>query len=124
MVAKGVSPLKWINNLGADKMADFKQIDEARKILGLDEEATLEEIKDAFRKLALKYHPDRCKNKDKKYCEEMFKKINQAKDVLLNYCANYRYSFKEKDVKKQTMDKQLYEHLKRFYDGWWGDLEL
>jgi hypothetical protein len=54
----------------------------------------------------------------------MIKKINQAKDILLNYCANYKYSFKEKDVKKQTMDKQLYEHLKRFYDGWWGDLDL
>jgi len=105
-------------------MADFKQIDEARKILGLDQEATLEEIKEAFRKLSLKYHPDRCKDKDKKNCEEMIKKINQAKDILLNYCANYKYSFKEKDVKKQTMDKQLYEHLKRFYDGWWGNLDL
>ena len=105
-------------------MADFRQIDEARKILGLDQEATLEEIKEAFRALSLKYHPDRCKDKDKKHCEEMIKKINQAKDILLNYCANYKYSFKEKDVKKQTMDKQLYEHLKRFYDGWWADLEL
>jgi len=105
-------------------MADFKQIDEARRLLGLSEEATLEEIKEAFRKLSLKYHPDRCKDKDKKNCEEMIKKINQAKDILLNYCANYKYSFKEKDVKKQTMDKQLYEHLKRFYDGWWGNLDL
>jgi len=76
-------------------MADFKQIDEARKILGLDQKATLEEIKEAFRTLSLKYHPDRCKDKDKKHCEEMIKKINQAKDILLNYCANYKYSFKE-----------------------------
>jgi len=105
-------------------MINFKQIDEARKILGLDEEASIEEIKDAFRNLALKYHPDRCKDQDKKHCEEMFKKINQAKEIILSYCANYKYSFKEKDVKKQTMDKQLYEHLKRFYDGWWADLNL
>lgn len=105
-------------------MADFKQIDEARKILGLAEEASMEEIKEAFRSLSLKYHPDRCKDQDKKHCEEMFKKINQAKDILLNYCANYKYSFKEKDVKKQVLDKQLYEHLKRFYDGWWDDLDL
>ena len=54
-------------------MINFKQIDEARKILGLDEEASIEEIKDVFRKLALKYHPDRCKDKDKKRCEEIFK---------------------------------------------------
>jgi len=105
-------------------MADFKQIDEARKILGLGEEASIEEIKEAFRALCLKYHPDRCKDQGKKHCEEMFKKINQAKEIILSYCANYKYSFKERDVKKQTMDKQLYEHLKRFYDGWWGDLDL
>jgi len=105
-------------------MIDFKQIDEARKLLGLNEEVTLEGIKEAYRELSLKYHPDRCKEKDKKHCEEVFKKINQARDIILNYCANYRYSFKEKDVKKNTMDKELYEHLKRFYDGWFGDLDL
>jgi len=105
-------------------MADFEQIDEARKLLGLGEEATLEEIKEIYRHLSLKYHPDRCTDRDKRHCEEMFKKINQAKDILLNYCANYKYSFKEKDVKKQTMDRKLYEHLKRFYDGWWGNLDL
>jgi len=54
----------------------------------------------------------------------MFKKISHAKDTLLVYCAGYRYSFKEKDVKNNTMDKEFYEHLKRFYDGWWDDLDL
>ena len=40
-------------------MANFKQIDEARKLLGLDETATLEEIKKAYRKKAMEFHPDR-----------------------------------------------------------------
>ena len=105
-------------------MANFQKIDEARKLLGLGEEAGIEEIKEAFRKLINKYHPDRCPEQDKKHCEEMSKKINQAKDIILNYCANYRYSFKEKVVKKNSMDKELYEHLKRFYDGWLGNLGL
>jgi len=105
-------------------MADFKKIDEARKILGLSEEATLEEIKEAFRNLALKYHPDKCSKENKKICEEMFKKINNAKDIILNYCANYKFSFREEDVKKQNIDKEFYEHLKKFYDGWWVDLDL
>ena len=105
-------------------MADFRQIDEARKLLGLGEEASIEEIKRALRDLTLKYHPYRCKDKDKKDCEEIFKKINSAKEIILNYCANYRYSFKEKEVKKNAMDKELYEHLKRFYDGWFGALDL
>jgi len=105
-------------------MMNIKQIGEARNILGLDEEASMEEIKNAYRSLALKYHPDRCKEKDKKCCEEMFKKINHAKDIIVSYCAHYRYSFKEKDVKRNTMSKEEYEHLKRFYDGWWGNLDL
>jgi len=105
-------------------MADFKQIDEARKLLGLEEEATLEEIKKAYRRFAFKYHPDKCRDEKKKKCEEMFKKIASANETLMKYCAGYRYSFQEKDVKKNVMDKEFYEHLKRFYDGWLGDLDL
>ena len=103
---------------------NFKQIDEARKILGLDEEASMEEIKEAFRRLALTYHPDRSGGKDKKHYEEVLKKINHARDIIGSYCANYRYSFKEKDVNKNTMSKEHYEYLKKFYDGWFGDLNL
>lgn len=105
-------------------MADFSEISEARKMLGLGESATLEEIKNSYKKLALKHHPDRCKDEKKKECEEMFKKIAHANGILMAYCAGYRYSFKEKDVKRNTMDREFYEHLKRFYDGWWGDLDL
>ena len=105
-------------------MADFEQIDQASKLLSLGEDATLEEIKEAYRKRVLKYHPDRCKEKEKKECEEMAKKINQARDVLISYCAGYRYSFKEKDVKKNAMDRDSYKHLRRFYDGWLANLDL
>ena len=105
-------------------MADFRQIDEARKLLGLDERATLEEIRKIYKKLALRYHPDKCKDQEKRECEEMFKKIAHANDILMAYCAGYRYSFKEKDVKRNTMDEEFYEHLRRFYDGWWDDLNL
>ncbi|MBU1086812.1 MAG: J domain-containing protein [Candidatus Omnitrophica bacterium] len=56
-------------------MLDFSQIAEARIVLGLEEFAAMEQITDAYRKLAVKYHQDKCKNKDKKKCEEKFKKI-------------------------------------------------
>ncbi|MBL7156570.1 MAG: DnaJ domain-containing protein [Candidatus Omnitrophica bacterium] len=105
-------------------MSDFKRIDEARQLLGLEEDATLEEIKKAYRVLAYKYHPDKCKDKKKKKCEEMFKKIGRANDILISYCAGYKYSFKEKDVKRNIMDREFYKHLKRFYDGWLGDSNL
>src|SRR5688572_2158190 len=50
------------------------------KILGVDKKASQDDIKKAFRKLAVKYHPD--KNKDNKAAEEKFKLINEANEVL------------------------------------------
>ena len=49
-------------------------------ILGVNKKATDEEIKRAYRKMAMKYHPDR--NPNKKEAEERFKEINEAYAVL------------------------------------------
>ena len=49
-------------------------------ILGVDRNASQDEIKKAYRKLAMKYHPDR--NPDDKTAEEKLKKINVAYEVL------------------------------------------
>jgi curved DNA-binding protein len=51
------------------------------KTLGVDKGASLEDIKKAYRKLALKYHPDRNPS-DKKRAEEKFKDISEAYAVL------------------------------------------
>lgn len=50
------------------------------KILGVARTASAEEIKKTYRKLAMKYHPDR--NKGNKEAEEKFKDINEAYEVL------------------------------------------
>lgn len=50
------------------------------EILGLQKGASEEDIKKAFRKLAIQYHPD--KNKGDKEAEEKFKEINEAYQVL------------------------------------------
>jgi len=50
------------------------------KTLGVDKKASQDDIKKAYRKLAVKYHPD--KNKDNKSAEEKFKLINEANEVL------------------------------------------
>ncbi len=50
------------------------------QILGVDKKASADELKKAYRKLAMKYHPDQ--NKDNKEAEAKFKELNEAYDVL------------------------------------------
>jgi curved DNA-binding protein len=59
------------------------------KTLGVDKSASTAEIKKAFRKLALKYHPD--KTKGDKVSEEKFKEVNEANEVLSDSGKRKRY---------------------------------
>jgi len=62
------------------------------KILGVSKNVNISDLKKKYRKLALKWHPD--KNKNKKESEECFKKISEAYDVLSD------------DKKRQIYDNQ------------------
>ena len=52
------------------------------EILGVQKSATLEEIKKAYREMALRHHPDRVPQEQKKEAEEKFKEISEAYAVL------------------------------------------
>jgi molecular chaperone DnaJ len=52
------------------------------EVLGISKDASEEEIKKAYRKLAVKYHPD--KNPNDKQAEEKFKELGEAYEILSN----------------------------------------
>ena len=60
------------------------------QILNVTKDATLEEIKKAYKKLALKYHPDRNIHK-KKEAEQKFKEIVEAYTILSNENLRKKY---------------------------------
>ena len=66
------------------------------KILGLTKDATEEDIKKAYKKLVLKYHPDKQADKtdeEKKEAAEKFKEISEAYETLTNKNQSDDWSF-------------------------------
>merc|ERR1712129_441527 len=64
------------------------------KILGIEKDATEKEIKKGFRKMAMKWHPDRFATKDddeKQSAEHKFKEIGEAYEVLKDPKLKQRY---------------------------------
>jgi DnaJ-class molecular chaperone len=96
-------------------MANFNEIEEARKLLGLGEAATLKDIKRAYRTLAHRYHPDKHSNAPSEQTGETMKRLNWAYKLLMDYCTNYKYSFREEDVAKTYPHD---EYLRRYYYSW------
>ena len=71
--------MKWKLKNKKIEIVDYKDY---YKILGVEKTASQDEIKKAYRKLAVKHHPD--KNPDSKSAEESFKLANEANEVLGN----------------------------------------
>lgn len=73
------------------------------KILGVNRSASKKEIKKAYRKLAMKYHPD--KNPDDDTASDKFKEIGEAYEILAD------------DDKRKTYDRHGEEGVKNMQQG-------
>ena len=89
---------------------DFKDY---YKILGIAKTASADEVKKAYRKLAIKYHPD--KNKDDKTAEEKFKEVNEANEILKDETKRKEYNILAEDYKnyQQSGGKQSFDGYKQ-----------
>ncbi|MEC5171829.1 J domain-containing protein [Chryseobacterium nepalense] len=98
------------------------------KILGVDKNATQEDIKKAYRKLARKLHPDL--NPDDKEAERKFKEINEANEVLSNpenrakydkYGEHWKHGEEyEKAQQQQQQQQQRQSHGNDYSSGFSG----
>lgn len=78
------------------------------KSLGVEKTASAEEIKKAFRKLAVKYHPDR--NQGDTAAEEKFKEINEAYAVLSDPEKRKQYdTFGSNDFHRQYSQEDIFK---------------
>lgn len=79
------------------------------KILSVDKTASKDEIKKAYRKLAMKYHPDR--NKGDKKAEEKFKEANEAYAVLSDPEKKQQYdTYGSADFQKRYSQEDIFRN--------------
>jgi len=72
----------------------YHKIDEARRLLGLEEKISLEKVKESYREWVKKNHPD--KDPDSKKLEEEFEKITEAYKLLSSCCREEALSLKDR----------------------------
>lgn len=101
------------------------------EVLGVSKSASVDEIKQAYRKLALQYHPDRVAPDKKKEAEEKFKEISEAYAVLSDQQKRVQYNqfghagidgrYTPEDIFQGTDFKTIFEEF-GFGKGLFGDL--
>ncbi|MEA3280434.1 MAG: J domain-containing protein [Thermodesulfobacteriota bacterium] len=98
----------------------YEEITKAREILDLPESATTEEIKNQYKALLKKWHPDVSREKKEIY-EEMIRKITDAYDCIMMYCSDYKFSFSKEEVEKYISPEEWWAKRFRNSEIWSSD---
>ena len=81
----------------------YADLQEALAVLGLGGRSSLREIKARHRELVKRYHPDSGNADD----PEIIRNVNAAYRILLDYVAEYRFSFAEEEFYEQNPEEYL-----------------
>lgn len=82
-------------------------LEKARQLLDLEVAATRQEIREAYRRAARRWHPDAAPSADREECHQQMLEINEAYHFILAFLENYRYRLEEAPDAKDD------------YDTWW-----
>ena len=94
------------------------------EILGVEKNASVDDVKKSYRKLAMQYHPD--KNPDNKEAEEKFKEATEAYEVLSDGDKRARYDrfghqgVRQNDYGHYQNTEDIFSHFSDIFSGMGG----
>lgn len=99
------------------------ELEKAFRTLKVTKETNLEEVKNSYRELAKKYHPDLYKNNPLAYlAEEKLKEVNEAYEMLKDYFENKeKYAFEEENYNSQYEDIKTEKYQKHYSNSSFWD---
>ncbi len=100
---------------------DYTQIEDAAKLLELGEQASIRRIKESYKSLMQRWHPDNCKE-NQHLCEEMSKKITAAYTLLMKFCNSYKIPLTKQAIEDAigNDDPAVFWQRKFGNDPHWG----
>jgi len=90
----------------------YADLQEALRVLGLGERATIRDIKARHRELVKHHHPDVGDTTE----PDAIRQINAAYRVILDYIAEYRFSFAEDEFYEQNPEERFRQQFSDFYN--------
>ena len=89
---------------------EYKQLDWARRILGLPEIVSFADIQQAYHEQSRRWHPDRHGAPQEDDCKKQMQEVNEAYRILREYVLLYPVSLRREDLKGQLNANE-----------WWWD---